>query len=464
MSVCTRFAPSPTGSLHIGGARTAFYCWLYARKHSGTFRLRIEDTDRERSTQASVDSILESLHWLGLHYNDKLVYQTERFGRYREVMEQWLSEGKAYRCDCSKERLAALREDQSARKEKPRYDGYCRSRHDVSAKTPHVVRFANPVDGEVLVSDLIKGPVSFVNSELDDLIIWRSDDTPTYNFTVVIDDWDMKITHVIRGDDHLTNTPRQINMLHALGVTAPHYAHVSMILGADGKRLSKRHGAVGVLQYRDEGFLPHALLNYLVRLGWSHGDQEIFSQAELIQFFDITALHKAPATFNPEKLLWLNQHYIKTDPITSLIPELQWHFDQLGIDTQAGPALADLILVQRERAKTLREMALNSRFFFEEIKDYDLKARQKHLTAESIPILEALISALSAVEIWAAEPLHTIVKETAEQLEIGLAQVAQPIRVALTGNTISPPIDSTLALMGRERSVARLQQAQRVCR
>jgi glutamyl-tRNA synthetase len=326
------------------------------------------------------------------------------------------------------------------------------------------VRFANPVDGEVLVSDLIKGPVSFVNSELDDLIIWRSDDTPTYNFTVVIDDWDMKITHVIRGDDHLTNTPRQINMLHALGVTAPHYAHVSMILGADGKRLSKRHGAVGVLQYRDEGFLPHALLNYLVRLGWSHGDQEIFSQAELIQFFDITALHKAPATFNPEKLLWLNQHYIKTDPITSLIPELQWHFDQLGIDTQAGPALADLILVQRERAKTLREMALNSRFFFEEIKDYDLKARQKHLTAESIPILEALISALSAVEIWAAEPLHTIVKETAEQLEIGLAQVAQPIRVALTGNTISPPIDSTLALMGRERSVARLQQAQRVCR
>src|SRR5579872_6140976 len=314
MTVITRFAPSPTGYLHIGGARTALYCWLYSRKTRGKFILRIEDTDLERSTEASVQAILDGMAWLNLSYDEGPYYQTKRFDRYKEVIAKLLQEGKAYRCYCSKERLENLRNEQMTNKEKPRYDGFCRDRQD-QPEGNYVVRFKNPLDGTVEFEDLIRGKLSFSNQELDDLIIARSDGTPTYNFTVVVDDLDMKITHVIRGDDHINNTPRQINILRALGGTPPFYAHVPMILGSDGKRLSNRHDAVSVLQYREEGFLPEALLNYLARLGWSHGDQEIFSIDELIQYFDIKDINRSPAAFNPEKLLWLNQHYIKhSDP------------------------------------------------------------------------------------------------------------------------------------------------------
>ena len=333
IKVRTRFAPSPTGYLHIGGARTALYCWLYARKTQGTFILRIEDTDLERSTPESVQAILDGMQWLGLNYDEGPYYQTKHFARYKEVIQQLIDEGKAYRCYCSKERLEKLREEQTAKKEKPRYDGFCRERTS-KGEGAYVVRFKNPLEGVVEFDDLIRGKLSFANTELDDLIIARSDGTPTYNFTVVVDDWDMKITHVIRGDDHINNTPRQINILRALGATPPFYAHVPMILGSDGKRLSKRHGAVGVMQYREDGFLPEALLNYLVRLGWSHGDQEIFSISELIDYFAIEDINRAPAAFNREKLLWLNQHYMKTSDRDHVARELLWHMEKLGIKTE----------------------------------------------------------------------------------------------------------------------------------
>src|SRR3989338_6728171 len=362
----TRFAPSPTGYLHIGGARTALYCWLYARKMQGKFILRIEDTDRERSTAESVQAILDGLVWLGLDYDEGPYYQTQHMDRYREVIHLLLEQGKAYRCYCTKERLEKLREAQLARKEKPRYDALCRNL-TTTQEDSFVIRFKNPTDGIVEFNDLIRGKLSFANSELDYLIIARSDGTPTYNFTVVVDDWDMKITHVIRGDDHLNNTPRQMNILNALGATLPAYAHVPMILGGDGKRLSKRHGAVGVLQYREEGFLPEALLNYLVRLGWSHGDQEIFSLDELVEYFEIKDINRAPAAFNVDKLLWLNQHYLKTSDVTYVAEQLAWHMLHLGIDTREGPLLSEIVAVQRERTKTLREMAERSRYFYEAI-------------------------------------------------------------------------------------------------
>ena len=466
MSVCTRFAPSPTGTLHIGGARTALYCWLYAKKHQGQFLLRIEDTDKERSTQASIDAIFEAMAWLGLEHDHAPVYQTQRFDRYRKIMQQWLAEGKAYRCYCSKERLASLREQQLASKEKPRYDGHCRHTTppaDLDPNAAYVVRFANPQTGDVCVQDVVKGQVIFNNAELDDLIIWRSDDTPTYNFTVVIDDADMHITHVIRGDDHLNNTPRQMNMLQALNAPVPVYAHVSMILGKDGKRLSKRHGATGVMQYRDEGFLPEALLNYLVRLGWSCGDQEIFSLDELINLFDLTHINKAAAAFDPDKLLWLNQHYIKTLPTEQLIEPLQWQFDQLGINTSDGASLTQIIEVQKDRAKTLREMAEQSRFFFETISSYDEKAQKKHLTLEAKAVFDVLIPLMQHLDTWEKEPLHALIKQTAEQLNVKMGKVAQPIRVALTGNTISPSIDITLTLIGREKTLLLLSKAAKVC-
>jgi glutamyl-tRNA synthetase len=347
MTIRTRFAPSPTGFLHIGGARTALFCWLYARKHGGTFILRIEDTDRERSTIESVNAILEAMTWLGLEYDEGPFYQTGRFPRYREVMQQMLAAGSAYHCYCSKERLEQLRTEQMARKEKPRYDGKCRA--GVPNPPPGVqpvVRFRNPQEGTVAFDDMIRGRIAFENSELDDLIIARADGTPTYNFTVVVDDMDMRITHVIRGDDHVNNTPRQLNMLMALGATPPLYAHVPMILGADGARLSKRHGAVSVMQYRDEGYLPEALLNYLVRLGWSHGDQEIFSLDEMIELFDIANVQSAPGSFNPDKLLWLNQHYLKTGDPAHVARHLSYHLGQLGIDPAQGPDLVEIVKVR----------------------------------------------------------------------------------------------------------------------
>jgi glutamyl-tRNA synthetase len=456
MTVVTRFAPSPTGDLHIGGARTALYSWLYARKMRGNFILRIEDTDLERSSQSSVQAILDAMNWLQLNYDEGPYYQTHRLDRYQEVIQQLLTEGKAYRCYCSKERLEQLREDQITRKDKPRYDGFCREQTE--GEGGFVIRFRNPEKGNVVFDDLIRGPLSFSNEELDDLIIARSDGSPTYNFTVVVDDLDMKITHVIRGDDHINNTPRQINILRALNATPPLYAHVSMILGSDGKRLSKRHGAVSVMQYREEGFLPEALLNYLVRLGWSHGDQEIFSKAELIELFDIKGINKAPAAFNLEKLLWLNQHYIKTSAPDYIAQELKWHLDKSGVDLTQGPDLVEVVKALAERAKTLVEMADKSRCFYMADVIYNEEAVKKNLTEECRAPLTEIRDELNKLTDWNPEAIHQVVHAVAERLSLKLGKIAQPLRVVTTGDVVSPPIDVTLYLLGKERVVARITQ------
>ncbi|MBU1191197.1 MAG: glutamate--tRNA ligase [Gammaproteobacteria bacterium] len=460
MTVRTRFAPSPTGYLHIGGARTALFSWLYARKHGGQFILRIEDTDLERSTEESVNAILEGMTWLGLEYDEGPFYQTKRFDRYAVIIEQLIDTGHAYKCYCSKERLEKLREEQMANKEKPRYDGHCRDgATPPSADAPYVIRFRNPQEGEVVVDDLIRGRVVFQNTELDDLIIARTDGTPTYNLTVVVDDADMDITHVIRGDDHLNNTPRQINILRALGATPPSYSHVPMILGADGKRLSKRHGAVSVMQYREEGYLPEALLNYLARLGWSHGDQEIFSIDEMIELFDVKDVNKSASSFNPDKLLWLSQHYIKESDPQHVARHLSYHLGRLNIDPAPAPELSDVVKAQRERAKTLVEMAANSTFFYQDFEHYDDKAAQKNLTAATRPALAQLRERFTALPDWLPEVIHQAVIDTAEALGEKLGKVAQPLRVAMSGGTVSPPIDVTVHLIGRERTLARLDKA-----
>ncbi len=457
MSVRTRFAPSPTGNLHVGSARTALYSWLFAKKYGGTFILRIEDTDQERSTQAAVDAILEGMTWLGLNWDEGPYYQTKHFERYKEVAEQLLEKGHAYRCYCSKERLEKLRLQQTENKEKPRYDGHCRAYAGEIKNEPYVIRFRNPDAGTVEIADCVKGKVVIQNSELDDLIICRTDGTPTYNFTVVVDDWDMKITHVIRGDDHLNNTPRQINILQALGATPPIYAHIPMILGADGKRLSKRHGAVSVQQYRAEGILPHALLNYLVRLGWSYGDQEIFSIEEMIEHFDIQGLNKSPAAFNAEKLLWLNQHYLKTGDVEQLAARFVPYLEKLGLDLTLGPSVVDVLQAQRERAKTFHEMAEKSIFFYKEV-SLDEKAREKHVTQTAISQLKILREALAQMVEWKALYIHRVITETADALGVKMGNLAQPLRVAVTGNIISPSIDLTLELIGKERVLARLDK------
>ena len=457
MTIRTRFAPSPTGYLHVGGARTALFSWLYARKHGGVFVLRIEDTDLTRSTAESVNAILEGMTWLGLDYDEGPFFQTHRFDRYKEVIDQLLEAGHAYRCYCTKERLEALREQQMAQKLKPRYDGHCRHRGD-QPDAPYVIRFKNPQSGAVMVDDMIRGRVVVSNSELDDLIIARSDGTPTYNLTVVVDDLDMEINHVIRGDDHLNNTPRQINILQALGATPPRYAHVPMILGEDGKRLSKRHGAVSVMQYREQGYLPEALLNYLVRLGWSHGDQEVFGLEEMIELFDVEQVNNSASTFNPGKLQWLNQHYIKQSEPAHIAHHLSWHFGQRDIDPTQGSDVLEVIKAQQERAKTLAELVEGSVFFYREFEAFDEKAARKHLNAEGRVVLAELRTRFVAAQ-WAPEPIHQAVIETSEQLAIKLGKVAQPLRVAVTGGTVSPSIDVTVWLIGRDRVLQRIDRA-----
>ncbi|AOV16482.1 glutamate--tRNA ligase [Acidihalobacter aeolianus] len=459
MTVRTRFAPSPTGYLHIGGARTALFSWLHARKHGGVFVLRIEDTDLERSTPESVNAILEGMAWLGLEYDEGPFYQTQRFDRYKEVVQQLLDAGHAYHCYCSREELDEMREAQRARGEKPRYDGRCRNRTAPREGVDPVVRFRNPTEGKVVVDDLIHGPIVFDNAELDDLIIARSDGTPTYNLTVVVDDMDMAITHVVRGDDHINNTPRQINILRALGAETPHYAHVAMILGEDGKKLSKRTGAASVMEYRDMGLLPEAVLNYLVRLGWSHGDQEVFSLDEMIELFDLNAVNKAASALNHQKLLWLNQHYFKTSPPEHVARHLSWHLGQLGVDPSAGPALESVVEALRERAKTLVEMAESSVIFYRDFETYEEKAAAKHLTVAAEPVLRALHEALAVLPEWVASEIHGVVERVAGHLELGIGKVAQPLRVACTGAGVSPPIDQTLVLLGRERSLAGIARA-----
>ncbi|WP_417349216.1 glutamate--tRNA ligase [Ferrimonas sp.] len=457
MTVKTRFAPSPTGYLHVGGARTALYSWLYARNMGGEFVLRIEDTDLERSTQEAIDAIMEGMQWLGLNWEEGPYYQTKRFDRYNQLIDQLIEEGKAYKCYCTRERLDELRETQMANGEKPRYDGTCRDGADQDA--PFVIRFRNPVEGTVAFDDHVRGRIEIANNELDDLIIRRTDGSPTYNFCVVVDDWDMGISHVVRGEDHINNTPRQINIYKALGAPVPEFAHVSMILGDDGAKLSKRHGAVSVMQYRDDGYLPEALLNYLVRLGWSHGDQEIFTRQEMIDLFSLDAINKSASAFNTEKLLWLNQHYMKSMDPAYVAEHLQWHMQDQQINLENGPALEQLITVMAERCQTLKELAASSRYFYEDFEEFDATAAKKHLRPVAQQPLELVKAKLEALEDWNAEAIHQAIQDTASELELGMGKVGMPLRVAVTGAGQSPGLDQTLLLIGRTRSVARITKA-----
>jgi len=446
--------------LHVGGARTALFCWLFSRKHGGRFVLRIEDTDLERSTPESVQAILDGMSWLGLDHDEGPFYQTERFERYREAIANLLEQGDAYYCECSRERLEALREQQMAAREKPRYDGCCRDLGLQPDSTRSlVIRFRNPRDGDVVFRDHVKGEVRVANRELDDLIIQRSDGSPTYNLSVVVDDMDMAITHVVRGDDHVNNTPRQINILRALGAEVPEYAHLPMILGDDGKRLSKRHGAVGVMQYRDAGYLPEALLNYLVRLGWSHGDQEIFSRDEMIEHFSLDEINSSASSFNTEKLNWLNQQYLASLPLAGIVDLVRERLDRLGIEHDAGLDIDDLVDLYRKRAATINQLVDSIRYCFEDFSEYDEKAAGKALRADALEPLQRLLSRLEALESWETGDIHRVIEAVTQELDIGMGKVGQPLRVAVTGGSFSPPIDQTVALVGRERSLARIRRA-----
>jgi glutamyl-tRNA synthetase len=454
----TRFAPSPTGDLHIGGARTALFCWLHSRANQGDFILRIEDTDIERSTQAATDGIIESMAWLGLDYNQGPFYQSKRMGRYQEVITQLLESGSAYRCDCSPEKLTELRENQRAGGEKPRYDSCCRDK-DLAGTDSHVIRFKNPTTGSVSFDDLIRGTITIANSELDDLIIARSDGSPTYNLTVVVDDWDMGITHVIRGDDHINNTPRQINLLNALKAKLPLYGHVPMILGADTKRLSKRHGATSVLAYREQGILPSALINYLVRLGWSHGDQELFTVDELIATFSLETINHSPAIFDPEKLLWVNQQHLLMLHTEELIPHLMPFLKKKAIVVQQNPPLEKIVEQLAPRSKTLIEMADQVHYFYHDPESYAEKAEKKELTDASLPVLEHMLQKLRQLDDWNTESLATTIKDSIETLGINMNKIAQPLRTAVTGDTNSPSIQVTLYLIGQKSCCRRIEVA-----
>ncbi len=455
----TRFAPSPTGFLHIGGARTALFCQLAARATGGAFILRIEDTDRERSTQASVQAILDGMDWLGLEYDEGPFYQSQRQSRYEEVLNQLLDSGQAYRCYCSRERLEKLRAEAMAAGEKPRYDGRCRDRQEPVDGVEPVIRFRNPDGGSVVFDDRVRGRIEISNAELDDLVIARADGSPTYNFAVVIDDLDMGINLVVRGDDHINNTPRQINLYRALGAEPPEFAHVPMILGDDGQRLSKRHGAVSVMAWREQGYLPDALINYLARLGWSHGDQEVFSRQELTELFRIKDVNRKPSRFDTEKLKWLNQHYLREGNRDQIHAELTWHMQQAGLTPASGPGLDDLLSVQADRFETLIELVDQSRAFYADFDAFDPAAAKKHLRPVAAEPLQALLEKLETLDEWQPQALQASVQATADELAIGFGKIGMPLRVALMGHGQSPGIDQTLWLTGRDRSLLRIRQA-----
>ncbi|AKC31974.1 glutamate--tRNA ligase [Candidatus Pantoea carbekii] len=463
MKIITRFAPSPTGYLHIGSVRTALYSWLYARHNNGKFIFRIEDTDIERSTPEAIEAIIDSMRWLNLNWDEGPYYQTKRFERYNVVIDDMLKMGTAYKCYCSKERLKQLRENQIAKGEKPRYDGNCRNQnqHSNSYAESYVVRFRNPQEGLIIFNDQIRGPIKFDNKELDDLIIRRSDGVPTYNFCVVVDDWDMGITHVIRGEDHINNTPRQINIFKAIGATVPMYAHVSMILDHDGKKLSKRHHAMNIMQYRIDGYLPEALLNYLVRLGWSHGNKEIFSIKEMKILFRIEEVNKSASVFNIEKLRWLNQYYINTLPENYIVKKLQWHMKKLSINTCNGPKLKQVMPLIAKRSKTLVEIANSCRYFYQEIENFDVESAKKYLRPCANRPLQVLYEKFSALstEKWKAENIHFIINNVVKELEVKISTVGMPLRVAVTGTSYSPELDAVLELIGQHRSLARIKKA-----
>lgn len=467
MTITTRFAPSPTGYLHIGGARTALYSWLHAKASGGRFVLRIEDTDRERSTDEAVQAILDAMAWLDLEHDGEIYYQTKRFDRYAEVIDWLLAEGKAYRCYSSAEEVEAMREAARAKGEKPKYDGTWRPMPGKTLPEPPagvdpVIRFATPLDGQTVIHDMVKGDITISNTELDDLVIARADGTPTYNFCVVVDDMDMAISHIIRGDDHVNNTPRQINILKALigdFAELPVYAHVPMILGADGKRLSKRHGAVGVMRYREEGYLPGALLNYLVRLGWAHGDQEIFTREQMLEHFDIEHVQGGASTFDPDKLLWVNQEHLKMAAPEELVGELRWHLARLGIEGVGDTRLAEIAAIQKGRCKTVLEMAEQSLFVFQPVDEYEPKAVKKHIKADTPDLLAQVRDGLAKLDDWTGEAASAVVKQVSSDNEVGMGKVAQPIRIAVTGGPVSPSIDDTLVLLGRDETLARLDAA-----
>jgi len=456
----TRFAPSPTGVLHVGGARTALFCWLYSKKVDGRFVLRIEDTDLERSTPESVQAILDAMQWLGLDYDEGPYYQTQRFERYLEVINQLIEQGHAYYCECSRERLDDMREQQMTAKQKPRYDGCCRELGlQADSGKPMVVRFKNPQQGFVRFLDHVKGEISVSNSELDDLIIARSDGSPTYNLSVVVDDMDMGISHVLRGDDHVNNTPRQINILNALAAPIPEYAHVPMILGDDGKRLSKRHGAVGVMEYFAAGYLPEALLNYLVRLGWSHGDQEIFTLQEMIDNFSLDGLNKSASSFNTDKLKWVNQQYLMSSPLDRIVQLVKQRLDLLELDYDDDFEFATVVDLYRQRVFTINELVDSILYCFQDFAAYDEKAAQKVLKPAALEPLQRLLDLLAELDTWNALSIHAVVARVTEELEVGMGKVGQPLRVAVTGGSFSPPIDQTVELLGKERSIHRIQRA-----
>jgi glutamyl-tRNA synthetase len=460
MTVRTRFAPSPTGFLHLGGARTALFSWAFARRHKGTFILRIEDTDLERSTPEAVQAILDGMQWLGLHHDEGPFYQMQRMDRYREVIAQMLEQGTAYHCYCSPEEVEEMRERQRAEGLKPRYDGTWRPEPGktlpaIPEGRKPVVRFRNPLDGDVTWDDAVKGPITISNRELDDLIIARPDGTPTYNFCVVVDDWDMKITHVIRGDDHVNNTPRQINILKALGGELPVYGHVPMILGADGEKLSKRHGAVSVMEYAD-GYLPEAMLNYLARLGWSHGDDEIFSMEQFCAWFDLDHLTKSPAQFNPEKLAWLNNHYIREADNERLAQLIRPRMEELGARFDNAPALAAVIALMKERANTLVELAEAGMLFYREPAP-DAALLTQHLTEAAKAALADYAKGCQSVT-WSRDALSVLLKETLAAHKLKMPQLAMPLRLMLTGQLQTPSIDAVVELFGRETVLGRLSR------
>jgi len=457
--VRTRFAPSPTGYLHIGGARTALFSWAFARRHGGTFILRIEDTDVARSTPEAVQAIIDGMQWLGLTHDEGPFYQMQRMDRYKEVIQKMLADGSAYYCYTSREELDALRADQEARKEKPRYDGRWRPEAGKSLPTPPanippVVRFANPKAGAVVWDDQVKGRIEFSNNELDDLIIARADGTPTYNFCVCVDDWDMGITHVIRGDDHVNNTPRQINILQALGAEIPTYAHLSMILGDDGAKLSKRHGAVSVMQYDDDGFLPEAVINYLARLGWSHGDDEEFARQQFVEWFDLDHITASAAQFNTEKLLWLNQHYMKQKPIAELSFITQARLAARGVVTDNGPDLSQAVTLYLERSNTLNALADAVEVFYVDIAP-NAELLAQHLGEDARPALADFAKGIADVA-WEVPAINALIKETVTKHGLKMPKLAMPLRVILTGQAQTPSVDAVISLIGREKVLAKL--------
>lgn len=456
MTVRTRFAPSPTGNLHVGSVRSALYAWLYARHHKGEFILRIEDTDQTRSTDESTQIILEGMSWLGLTADEGPIYQKDRLKRYQEMVHTLLEEGKAYRCYCSKSRLDDLRAEQMKAKQKPKYDGCCREKGLPHRDEPYVIRFKTPIEGAVAFHDEVYGDITVNNTELDDLVIQKGDGYPTYNLAVVVDDSDMGITHVIRGDDHINNTPRQIHLFNAFKAPLPRFAHLPMILGDDGKKLSKRHGAVSVLEFKEEGYLPKALLNYLVRLGWSHGDQEVFSVEEMIEHFDFNAVSRGTSSFNYDKLNWLNQHYLKTMPVEALKQSLVPFYEAQQVNLSQGPDLNDLLPLLSERSITLPEVVEKSHYFYQDSIPYDEKAVKKNLKPTIKPALSAILREFKQLDEWECEAIHAVITRVAEQFELKMGKIAQPVRVSVTGSTMSPSIDITLKLIGKQRTVLRL--------